>query len=401
MDITTTLDTLLVHADVDDALEPAVVPPIHQSAPFAAGSAEEFGAMHGTPRSARSYRREGNPTQARLEDVVAAVEGAEAALATASGMGAMTATVLGLLDSGDHVIGQRHMYGGTLSLLQTVAPRLGVRATLVDQTDPAAFARAIRPETKLIMVESPSNPLLQLTDVAAVAALARDHGILTVADNTVATPVNHRPLADGVDLVVHSVTKALSGHADVLAGLVLGPAGLIERIWRAHTVFGAVISPFDAWLALRGLRTLPIRIARLNETALTLARHLAGHPAVARVDYPGLPGHPQHDLAARQMRGYGGLLSFEPHGGAAAAERVYDALRLPARAASLGGVRSLVALPDRMWTNELTGEQRAAAGLPPGLIRYAVGLEGAPDLIADLDHALSQVETTATGGAHT
>ncbi|WP_222720778.1 trans-sulfuration enzyme family protein [Actinomadura sp. HBU206391] len=382
------LETLLVHADADDG-ESAIVPPIYQSVPFSAASAEEFAKVSTTPRAERFYRRYGNPTQARLEAVMATIEGAEAGLATASGMGAVSTTVLSLVAGGDHVVAQRSMYGGTLSFLQEVAPRLGIEVTLVDQTDTRAFERAVRPNTKLIMLETPSNPLLQITDVEAVTGIARDHGILTFADNTVATPVNHRPLDQGVDLVMHSITKSVSGHSDVLAGIVLGRSDLIDRIWQTHTLIGAVISPHDAWLALRGLRTLAMRVEHQNRTALALARFLDDHPAVAKVNYPGLAGHPQHDVAKRQMRGHGGLLSFELRGGYDTAERFIAALGVPARSPSLGGVRSLVVQPAAMWEHELTEEQLSEAGVPPALVRFAVGLEAETDLIADLERGLT------------
>lgn len=381
------LETLLLYADADPA-EPDLAPPIHQSTPYAAADAAEFAAMNSDPRHQRYYRRYGNPSQARLEGVLAAIEGAPACLATASGMGAASTIVLALLRGGDHVVAQRSMYGGTLSLLQHLAPRLGIEATLVDQTDPGAFERAARPNTKLFLLESPSNPLLQLTDIAAVAGLARGMGALTCVDNTIATPVNQRPLEHGADLVLHSVTKALSGHADVLAGAVLGRRELIDRIWATHLVLGSVISPFDAWLALRGLRTLVMRVERHNRTAAAVAAFLAGQPGVRAVNYPGSPEHPQRDLVARQMTGHGGLLSFELPD-AAAADRFIAALRLVAHAPSLGGVRSLVVRPAAMWAQEMSAEEVAAAGVAPGLVRLAVGVESEADLIADIEQALA------------
>jgi methionine-gamma-lyase len=389
MDSSLELETLLLNADADG--EPAIAPPIYQAVSFSAASPEEFAKLSSEPRPDRFYRRYGNPTQARLETVMAAVEGAEAGLATASGMGAISTSVLALVGGGDHIVAQRSMYGGTLSFLQDVLPRLGVQVTLVDQTDTAAFERAIRPDTKLIMLESPSNPLLQITDLAAVAGLARDRGILTFTDNTVATPLNQRPLGLGVDLVVHSLTKSVSGHSDVLAGIVLGPADIIDRIWRTHIIMGSVISPYDAWLALRGLRTLAMRAERQNRTALALARFLAGHPAVSKVNYPGLPGHPQHDLAKRQMSGYGGLLSFELRGGSGAAGKLIAGLSILVNSPSLGSVRSLVVQPAAMWDQELTQEQRTEAGVPAGLVRLAAGLEAENDLIADLERGLAQL----------
>ncbi|MEV7236570.1 aminotransferase class I/II-fold pyridoxal phosphate-dependent enzyme [Streptomyces sp. NPDC051020] len=388
MDSFLAFETLLAHADVDPE-ELSVAPPIHQAVNYSAPTAEDFDALNEQSQPQRYYRRYGNPTQARLERVVAAVEGAEAALATASGMGAITTILVALLSQGDHVVAQHSMYGGTLSLLRDVAPRFGVQVTFVDQTDTDAFARALTPDTKMIMLETPSNPLLQLTDVEAVTALARARGILTFADNTVATPFCQRPLEQGVDLVMHSVTKAISGHADVQAGIVLGSSELIERLWKTHTMVGSVVSPFDAWLALRGLRTLSLRAERQNQCAQAVAEYLVGHPAVRAVNYPGLPGHPQHDLAKRQMRGFGGLLSFELRGGQAAAEQLISKLRLTVRSPSLGGIRSTLVRPAAMWSNELTEEELAEAGVPGGLIRFAVGLEHEADLIADLSQGLA------------
>ncbi|MER5360784.1 aminotransferase class I/II-fold pyridoxal phosphate-dependent enzyme [Streptomyces sp. NPDC002785] len=396
MDSFLAFETLLAHADADPE-ELSVAPPIQQAVNYAAPTAEDFDALNEQSQPQRYYRRYGNPTQARLERVVAAAEGAEAALATASGMGAITTTLVALLSQGDHVVAQHSMYGGTLSLLRDVAPRFGVEVTFVDQTDTDAFARALTPDTKLIMLETPSNPLLRLTDVEAVTALARARGILTFADNTVATPFNQRPLEQGVDLVMHSVTKAISGHADVQAGIVLGNGELIERLWKAHTMVGSVISPFDAWLALRGLRTLSLRAGRQNQCAQAVAEYLAGHPAVRTVNYPGLLGHPQHDLAKRQMRGFGGLLSFELRGGRPAAEQLISALRLPVRSPSLGGTRSTLVRPAAMWSNELTEEELAEAGVPGGLIRFAVGLEHEADLIADLGQGLASSASESVG----
>ncbi|TDX08252.1 cystathionine gamma-synthase [Kribbella sp. VKM Ac-2566] len=382
---------MLQHSDALDEADSDVAPAMYLSVPFSAGSAAEFASLNRHPRHERFYRRYGNPSQARLERAVSAIEGAEAALATASGMAAISTTVLTLLSAGDHLVAQRSMYGGTLSFLQDVAPRFGLEVTLVDDSDVSAFERAIRPRTRLFMVESPSNPRLQVSDVGAVAALARSHDILTFADNTIATPANHRPIEDGVDLVMHSVTKQLSGHSDVMAGIVLGSKELIDAIWKTHTMLGSVISPFDAWLALRGLRTLSLRVERQNQTALAVAEFLAAQPAVAQVNYPGLVSHPQHDLAKRQMRGYGGLLSFELRGGAVAGERLIDALRIPVRSSSLGGFRSLVIRPAAMWAHELSDEQLVQAGVPAGLIRFSVGLESTEDLITDLDQALEAV----------
>ncbi|HEX2241044.1 MAG TPA: aminotransferase class I/II-fold pyridoxal phosphate-dependent enzyme [Actinomycetota bacterium] len=379
--------TLLLYGDQEPS-ESAIAPPLYQSVPFAAESADDFAAMSQEPLPSRAYRRSGNPTQRRLETLVAGLEGAEAALATASGMGAITTTVLALVPPGGHVVSQRSSYGGTLTLLRNLAPRLGIETTFVDQTETAAFEAALTSSTRLIMLETPSNPLLRLTDLAGVAEVARSRGIPTVVDNTVATPLDQRPLSLGADLVVHSVTKALSGHSDVLAGIVIGSSKLIERIWQTHVIVGAVVSPFDAWLAVRGLRTLGMRVEWQDRLALHIAGHLQSHPAVATVNYPGLESHPQHELARRQMRGYGSLLSFELEGGYAQAQRFIDSLRLPARSSSLGGTQSLVAQPATMWGKSMSEEQLDEAGVRPGLVRLAVGLDSEKDLVGDITTAL-------------
>lgn len=382
--------TLLVHAD-EDASETALAPPIHQTVPFAATSAEDFKIRNTRALEKRSYRRYGNPNEEGLESVVASLENAEAALTTAAGMGAISTTLLALLRTGDHVVAQQSMYGGTLSLLRTLAPRVGIDVTFVDQTNPTAFHKAITDRTKVFLLETPSNPLLQLTDVREASTIARQRGIVTVVDNTIATPVNQQPLDLGADLVVHSVTKGISGHSDVLAGMVLGKKPLVEEIWETHILLGSVVSPFDAWLALRGARTLAMRARWQEDVALAAAAFLEQHDAIQTVNYPGLSNHPQHRLAMEQMTGFGGVLSFELAGGYEAGERLIQELRLPAHSSSLGGFRSLVVQPAALWGGSLSLEELDQAGVPVGLVRLAVGLEHATDLIADLDQALTKI----------
>ncbi len=382
-------ETLVAHADRGIDTISDVAPPIHQTAPFRASSDDEFEQMSNTPRHNRNYTRDGNPTFTRVEAVLTALEGAEAALLTASGMGAISTTVLALLSAGDHVIAQRTHYMGTAQLLATVLPRFGVTVTLVDQADPATFAAAITPATKLILVETPANPLLTITDLAAVAQLARSNGILTLCDSTIATPVNQRPLSLGIDLVTHSATKFLGGHHDLMAGVVLGARELIERVWHMAVTLGPVPDPFAAWLLLRGLRTLPLRVERQNASALEVARFLERHPAVARVHYPGLESHAAHALARRQMPGgFGGLMSVELRGGFDAAQAFVRALNLVARAVSFGGFESLATQPGAMWSGSVGASKAAAAGITGGLVRLSIGLEHPSDLIADLGRAL-------------
>jgi cystathionine gamma-lyase len=382
------LASRLIHADDRFSLDSAVNPPIYQTSTFRAETAEEFAEIATTPHNSRYYTRYGNPTLARVEAVVAELEGAEAALTTASGMGAITTTILALVQQGDHIVAQTNHYMGTTQLLEEVLPRFGVSCTTVDQTDIQAFAGAITPQTRLILIETPANPTLQLTDLRAVAELARSRGILTCADNTFATPVNQRPLALGVDLALHSGTKYLGGHHDLVAGVVVGSRTLIEKIWKIHLVVGSVLGPIDAWLLLRGLRTLSARVEKQNRSALSIARFLETHPAIERAHYPGLESHPQHALAARQMTGFGGVLSFAVRGGYAATQTFVSKLKLAAQAVSLGGYETLAVHAAAMWAGTLGEQGLAEAGIHPNLVRLSVGLEDEADLINDLRRAL-------------
>jgi methionine-gamma-lyase len=388
--------TVVIHADRDVHPSRSVARPIYQTAAFWAEDSESFARAAVEPRGKDFYTRYGNPNHAQVAAVVAQLENTEAAMVTASGMAALTTTVLALVSAGDHVIGQKSTYGGTASVLLNLLPRLGVSTTQVDQTDPEAFEKALTPQTRLILVESPSNPLLQVTDLRAVADLARAHDVLTLADNTFATPLNQRPTDFGIDLVWHSATKYLNGHSDVSAGVVAGPAQLLDRIWDVSLLTGAALGPVDAWLLLRGLRTLPLRVARHNDNGQALAEALERHPAVSRVHYPGLPTHPQHTLAARQMRGFGGVLALELAGGFQAADAFVGQLRYARRSASLGGVESLAVHPASMWAGMLSEEQLVASGLPMGLVRVASGIEDTADLVADVLAAADAVaESTA------
>jgi methionine-gamma-lyase len=395
------LSTAVVHADRDIRPARAVVPPIHQSATFWAEDAEEFARVAVQRRGSDFYTRFGNPNHAQVAAVVAELEHTEAAMVTASGMAALTTAVLALVSAGDHVIGQKSTYGGTASVLLNLLPRLGVETTLVDQTDPEAFARALTTRTRLILVESPSNPLLQITDLRAVAELARAHGVLTLADNTFATPLNQRPAESGIDLVMHSATKYLNGHSDVSAGVLAGPAELLDRIWDVGLLTGATLGPFDAWLLLRGLRTLPLRMPRHNANGQAIAEALESHSSVARVFYPGLASHHQHALAVERMTGFGGVLGVELAGGFEAADAFLGHLRYSRRAASLGGVESLAVHPASMWRGMLDEAQIAASGVPLGLVRLAAGIEDTADLVADVLAAADAVSSVGNAVAHT
>ena len=383
------LSTQLVHADCGLDADTSIAPPIYPSVTYRAESAAQFREMATEARHARFYARYGSPTHARVEALLAQIEGAEAGLLLGSGMAAISCTVLAQLEAGAHVVAQRSHYMGTTQLVTGVLARYGVDSTVVEQSDIAAFNAAIRPETRMILLESPSNPLLQLTDLAAIARIARSRGIVTLADNTFATPVNQNPIALGVDLVVHSATKFLGGHHDLLAGVVVGSRSTLKRIWEMSIVLGCNLGAFESWLLLRGLRTLALRVERQNVTALAVARYLESHPAVEQVYYPGLASHPQHALAAAQMRGFGGVLSFTLRGGKAAALAAMEKMRLFAQAVSLGGIEALAMHAATTWAGTLSDEQLRVAGVDPGLIRISVGLEAPADLIADLDQALA------------
>lgn len=382
------VETRLIHTDRELNATSAVAPPIFQTATFRGDSAQDFADRASRPRHPEFYTRYGNPTLSQVESVLAALEGSEAALVTGSGMAAVSATVLALVSQGDHVVAQKNHYGGTLNLLNSFLPRFGVKVTQVDQTDTAAFEEAVRPNTKLILIETPSNPLMTLTDIGAIAKLARSRGITTLIDNTFATPINQRPLDLGIDLSFHSATKYFGGHSDLIAGAVMGSSEWITKIWNSHVILGAALGPFDAWLMLRGLRTLSLRVRQHNENAMALAEFLKSHKAVKVVHYPGLKSHPQHDLARKQMSGFGGMLTFEVNGGYEAADRFLSRIHLASRAASLGGIETLAVHPASNFLHYMTLEQAAKIGIAPGLLRISVGLEGKEDLIADFDQAL-------------
>jgi cystathionine beta-lyase/cystathionine gamma-synthase len=366
----------------------AISPPIWQTTTFGAETAEDFAEIAVATKPAEFYTRYGNPNHEMVEATLCALEGAQSALVSGSGMGAIFAGIAGMLRMGDHVVAQHNHYAGATTLLKEFLPRWGIEVTFVDQTNNDEFAAALRPNTKLIYVETPVNPLMQITDLRFIAGLARARGITTICDNTFATPVNQRPLELGIDAVVHSATKYIGGHHDATAGALLGSKTFIEDVWRFALVAGAALSPFDGWLLLRGLRTLGLRVQRHNQNALALARFLETHPRVATVYYPGLNSHPQYELVRRQMDGFTGMLSVELRGGYSAADQLMSSLQLATRAASLGGFETLVVHPASMWSLQLTPEQRQATGINEGLVRISVGLEDEADLLRDFDQAL-------------
>ncbi len=338
-------------------------------------------------RSARFYARFANPTVNAFEEAIAELEGAQAALAFGSGMGAVASVVLALCSAGDHVVAQRDLYSNTAMFLAGPCARFGIDVTWVDHTEPGAFAAAVRPgKTMLVLAETPANPRLTLADLDELGAI---RGPFTVVDSTFATPVVQRPLDHGVSLVLHSATKGIGGHNDATLGVVAGERDLIEDIWRYAVLHGATASPYDAHNALRGVRTLAVRVERQGATALALARFLEDHPAVSGVSYPGLDGHPQRDLARHQMRGGGTLVTFDLAGGLDAARRFVESVRVARMAASLGGPETLVTNPAGTTHAGLGPDELAEAGIGPGMIRCSVGLEHVDDLIADFSQALS------------
>jgi methionine-gamma-lyase len=383
--------TTAVHAAHDLNQTTSISPPIFQTTTFSAENAEHFHEMATQPRHAEFYTRYGNPNHQQVEATVAALENGEAALVTSSGIGAIYAAVMSQLQSGDHIVAQRNHYAATTVLFRDILPRFQIECTFVDNTNADEFAAAIRPNTKLLYTETPTNPLMQITDLRAIVTLARQHNLRTMVDNTFATPLNQRPLDLGCDIVLHSATKYIGGHHDVTAGLIVGSKELVEEIWRFALVSGSVSSPFDSWLLLRGLRTLGLRVERHNQNALALARSLESHPKIERVYYPGLESHPQHELAKAQMHGFTGMLSVDVKGGYAGAEKMIASLQLGIRAASLGGFETLVVHPAAMWSLQLTPDQQRSTGISESLVRISVGLEDTPDIVADFEQALDSL----------
>lgn len=362
----------------------AVMTPIYATSTYAQTSPGEHKGFE--------YSRSHNPTRFAFERSIADLESGTAGFAFASGLAAAS-TILETLDTGAHVIASDDLYGGSFRLFDKVRKRsAGLSFTFVDMADLAAIETAITPATKMIWVETPTNPMLRLADLSAIAALARKHGLITVADNTFASPYVQRPLELGFDIVMHSATKYLNGHSDVVAGVaVVGDnAELAEQMKFLQNAVGAVLGPFDSFLALRGVKTLALRMQRACDNALEIARWLEAHPAIARVIYPGLESHPQHDLAKRQMlNGFGGIISAEVKGGLAPARTLLERTRLFTLAESLGGVESLIEHPAIMTHASIPADQRAALGISDGLIRLSVGIESCRDLISDLDAALA------------
>jgi methionine-gamma-lyase len=385
-----TLDTVAVHATARRPESTPAAVPIYQTSMFTFTDLDVFADAWSRPDGPVTYSRLGNPTTRALEDVLAALEGGTAALATASGMGAISTVLLSLLGTGDHVLVQQGLYGGTLALLRDLSERWGLGLSIVDVDDPDAVAAARTPATRMLYLETIANPMGQVCDLPRLAAWARGEGLLTVVDNTFATPVLCQPLRYGADVVVHSTTKYIGGHSDVVGGaVVVDDPALHRTLWQRGTELGASADPFAAWLTLRGLQTLPVRIRRQCHTAGVLAERLAGHHAVGAVHWPGLPGHPSHARAAGHLSGFGAVFAFDLTGGAEAVRSFTKRIQLVALAPSLGGVSTTVLSPRGTSHSRLTPQELADAGLTEGTLRVAVGLEDPDDLWADLSQALA------------
>jgi len=374
------LDTIMIHGiGHGPAIAGAVVTPIFQSATFEIGAGADI---------VRYIRNSNTPNHDMLGAKLAALEHAEAGLVLASGMAAVSTTMLTVLAAGDHVLAQRGIYGGASKFFAAVCPSLGIEADFIDGTEPSSWGELLRPNTRAIYVEPMTNPLLVVADLHAVTDFSRHHGLVSIIDNTFATPVNFRAFEFGFDLSIHSCTKYINGHDDIVAGAVMGRAEWIDRIATRSRTLGGALDPHAAFLLDRGLKTLGVRVRQQNDSGLHVARFLAGHPAVRRVNYPGLESHPQHARAKGLFAGFGGTLSFDLQGGAEAADRFVAATELATNAPSLGGVETLVMRPSVISHASLTRQEREEIGITDGLIRLSVGLEAVEDIINDLDQAM-------------
>lgn len=382
-------ETESVHGNKDfEKRNAPMAQPIYQTSTFQVTDSDEQLRVTGTDMF---YTRYGNPTHTAVESTIAQLESADAALLFASGMNAITTSILALVKSGDHIVAQRDIYGGVTKFLSTWLPKIGVETTFVDTTDYDQHVRAIRPNTRLLYLETPTNPTLRVVDIQKAVAIAREHQLISMIDSTFATPINTRPAEFGIDLVLHSGTKYFGGHTDLICGVAAGRRDLIDEIRATRTTLGGVMDPHAAFLLLRGIKTLAVRVERQNESALRIAEFLSQHAKVRSVNYPFLTGHPQRELAMEQMKGGGGVLSFEVEGSGDDAKKVSESLRLFTLAPSLGGVESLVSLPVLTSHAMISADHRQQMGVTEQLIRLSVGIENVNDLIADLEQALAAV----------
>lgn len=391
-------ETDLIHQGEHFNETRAIISPIYQTATYLA--AESIDQQLSDATAAKSpyfYHRHGNPTNSQVAAVLANLEKTEDALVLATGMAAISTAILAVVKAGDHIIVQHAHYAAALLFFKEFVVNYGIEVTHVDQTDNQAFEQAVRPNTKLIYIETPSNPNLEITDLAFVSALAKKHNIFTIIDNTFASPINQTPTEFGIDAVVHSATKYLGGHSDLTAGAICGTKEYIQHVWKKSLVLGASLSPFDSWLLLRGIKTLSLRVRQINENAIQLAAWLEKQDKIKRVIYTGLSSHPHHELAKKQMRGFTGMLCVEINGGDEQtaytnAQKVMGNVKLFANAVSLGGVESLITHPASIWTPAKDNEDPAIkTTFSLGLLRISVGIEHIDDLIADMEQALEAI----------
>ena len=397
-DTKTGFSTRAIHHGYDPLeAEGALTPPLHLTSTFAFATAEQGGARFAGESEGHIYTRISNPTTDLLERRMASLEGGEAAVAMASGMGAITSVLWSFLRAGDELITDKTLYGCTFSFFQHGLSRFGITVRHVDLTNPLALETAIADRTKVVYFETPANPNMRLVDIAAISAIARRHGAKTIVDNTYATPVQTRPIEHGADMVVHSATKYLGGHGDLVAGIAVGSSeDMAEvRMVGVKDMTGAVLAPFNAMLILRGLKTLQLRVERHAASAQHIAEALQQHSSVASVHYPGLSDFPQHELAKRQMNGFGGMIAFELKGGYTAGIEMMNRLRLVRRAVSLGDAESLIQHPASMTHSTYTRDEREAHGISEGLVRLSVGLESVEDILEDLHQAMGTNESAA------
>lgn len=371
--------------------ENPIAPPLHMSTSYIFESADHFAQVIQGERDGLVYTRYSNPTTIALERTVADLESCEEALAFASGMAAIHAVIVWLAGSGDRIVSSRAVYGGSYGLMTEILPRLGIEVEFVDIKDLSELEKALQQPAKLLFLETIGNPTLTIPDLSAVCEIARERNVKVLVDNTFATPYLCRPAEFGADLVIHSATKYICGHGDAIAGVVAGPKADIDDMHEMAHELGGCISPFNAWLLLRGLKTLAVRMDRHCESAMRIAQWLEGHPNVQRVFYPGLPSHPDHHIAANLLSGFGGMIAFEVKNGLKAGKRFIDSLGLCIRAASLGDAHTLVSHPASTTHRQFSPEDRRAAGITDGLIRLSVGLEDVEDIIADLQEALGTI----------
>ncbi|CAN5323757.1 methionine gamma-lyase [soil metagenome] len=386
-------ETLAVHAGEDpEAHYGSVSIPIYNTSVFAFADADEASAIHNYEKAGWFYGRLGNPTQDALEKAMCELEKGESALAFASGMAAVTASLLNIVKASDHLVAPQSQYSTTGSFLEYLADNFGIATTYIDQTNPENYRNAIRANTKVFYLETPSNPTLKISDLAEISKIAQENGITSICDNTFASPYNQLPLTLGIDVVLHSATKYLGGHSDLTAGVIVGRKDFIEKARLKTTkLFGGNIAPQTAWLVLRGIKTLALRMQRHNENAQKIAEFLSEHPKVLQVNYPGLMSHPNHETAKKQMRGFGGMISFDV-GTVEAGKTLLNKVKLCTLATSLGGVETIIQHSASMTHAGIPREQRLKTGITDGLIRLSVGIENADDLLADLDKALQHIQ---------